>query len=184
MLTLTLAPARGSENATRGFTGRATCRCGLVGLAGSGRASRPRTARQASWLQPCAWHFVRPLHPMTRISAPLCTTLIERGTHLVALTLALPLSLSLSLSLPLPLSLSAPRRLGRDARHSDGAGGQSLPFVSRWPSGVPGASTCVATEFPPGPVGEAGAPCSAWTPDLKCFPLPPLLPSPPWIFDS
>jgi hypothetical protein len=36
------------KNTTRGFTGRAACRCGLVGLAASGRASRPRTARQSA----------------------------------------------------------------------------------------------------------------------------------------
>ena len=73
------------KNTTRASGGRATCRCGLVRLAGSGRASRPRTARQARGLPSCAWHFVRRLQPTTRFPAPLCTTLIERDLQLTTL---------------------------------------------------------------------------------------------------
>ena len=93
------------KNTTRASVGRATCRCGLVRLGMSGRASRPRTARQAGWLRSCAWHFVRRLQPTTRFPAPLCTTLT------------------------LTLALTTQRRLGRVARHSEWAGGRSYRAI-------------------------------------------------------
>ena len=53
-------------------------RCGLVALGRSGHASRPRTARQSRWLLSCDWHFVRPLHPVSRFSEPLMNDSVRK----------------------------------------------------------------------------------------------------------
>ncbi len=144
---------RVSEKRDGGFTGRGGLQRWPVKLVGSGRASRPRTARQSRWLLSCDWHFARPLQPPSRFSEPLMNdSLHQKGCDGVC-TQNAPVHKTCAVARAgtAKPGANAPARPERSegARREDyavGVGGWMLLNQTRSPTRRPLLTTCVAAQ--------------------------------------